>query len=180
MKERPILFKADMVRAILEGEKTQTRRQLKKQPLLSSNGILYLGDGQAVECGPDYPDDDSDIRICPYGKPGEVLWVREAFALTEVCGCSDHCLCPASGTPIYRADHDSWGETKWTPSIFMPKSICRLRLNIKRVWVEQLQDISQDDAIDEGIWTMDRINKKCDEKGEDWTYPSEIFKALRS
>ena len=132
-----------MVRAILEGRKTQTRRVINpplKHP--SWTEFAYFSrSGNAIECGPDYPDDDSDVRKCPYGKIGDRLWVREAFA--EV----------GNETPpwvIYRATGPK-SEIKWKPSIHMPKIHCRLYLEIKDIRVERLNEISDDDCYSEGI-----------------------------
>ncbi|EKN5943468.1 hypothetical protein DVP82_21265 [Yersinia enterocolitica] len=145
-KERPILFNAEMVQAILSGRKTQTRR-------IISEKTLHLFDvaASAGECHPlELCDDRSQsyyLEFCPLGKPGDQLWVREAFAAG---------LCTES-TLAYRATHktedleEGWGETiKWTPSIHMPRWASRINLLITGVRVERLQDISDADARAEG------------------------------
>lgn len=149
MKERPILFSAPMVRAILEGRKTQTRRVVKPPKWSDADEIFFIGnDSIAV------PDDDhADYFIaCPYGQPGDRLWVRETFRLfdSSECGCYDLCNCLRyHGRPVYRATADD-GESKWTPSIHMPRWASRILLEITGVRVERLQDISESDCCAEG------------------------------
>lgn len=130
MKERPILFKPHMVGAILKGEKTQTRREEK--------GIRLDGLLPALR-----------NSLCPYGRVGDVLWVRETWWSPEK-------NFRPGGSILYRADDElSSGSIlpageKWRPSIFMPKIACRLYLEITGVRAEKLQDISEEDAKAEG------------------------------
>jgi hypothetical protein len=140
MKERPILFSAPMVRAILDGTKTQTRRIIKDLggdndwgcpcPFFI-NGITSTAFFDAGE----------DVRLCPYGYPGELLWVRETF-------CPAHYKAGAN-----QADLDWLRERgmRWKPSIHMPRSASRITLEIVSVRVERLNDISEDDAKAEGV-----------------------------
>ena len=90
--------------------------------------------------------------ICPYGQPGDRLWVRETFRLfnsSVECACYDECWCASNnGKPVYRADCDS--EDKWKPSIYMPRWASRITLEIVSVRVERLQAISDFDAYKEG------------------------------
>lgn len=128
-KDRPILFSAPMVRAILAGTKTQTRRVAKPQRKTG------LGDLDALA--------QHQYGLCPYGKPGDRLWVRETFR-----GPLD------DGSFGYRATHDgpfTWHSYTWKPSIHMPRAASRITLEITDVRVERLQDISEEDAIAEGI-----------------------------
>jgi hypothetical protein len=134
MKERPILFSGPMVRAILAGTKTQTRRVVKYHHLLGEP-IAWCAAAKAQEPGWVYIVGDYR-RFCPYGVPGSRLWVRETFAMNEAKG----------GPPvIYRADHGQaqsvfierphsaeWDVvvTRWKPSIFMPRSASRILLEI--------------------------------------------------
>lgn len=135
MKERPILFNGEMVRAVLGGKKSQTRRICKAVDAFGDDLRDYKGD--ALDCL---------IRNhCPYGKPGDRLWVRESFALID------------SGVPddprkIYMAD-DSSKAPRWTPSIHMPRYVSRIQLEIANVRVEQVQDINEEDAEAEGVWS---------------------------
>jgi len=132
VKERPILFSGPMVRAILEGRKTQTRRVVRwpeREPsgpeIISGNpGSYYVGEWE--------------VR-CPYGVPGDRLWVRETFARSESHGI----LYPADD-PTVRY------ELKCKPAIHMPRAACRLVLEVTAVRVERLQGISLADIEDEG------------------------------
>lgn len=126
MKERPILFSGPMVRAILDGRKTQTRRVVKPR-----QGML----------------DDWTGLPCPYGKPGDRLWVRETCYFEQ-----------PHGEVIYRADPGSekaldpeFTGLRWRPSIHMPRWASRITLEIVNVRVERLQDIRVDDARAEGV-----------------------------
>lgn len=146
MNEKPILFNAEMVNAILSGRKTQTRRIISEKTL-----HLFGVAASAGQCHPielcDQRSQSYYLDFCPLGKPGDQLWVREAFAAG---------LCTES-TLAYRATHktedleEGWGETiKWTPSIHMPRWASRINLLITGVRVERLRDISEQDAMAEG------------------------------
>lgn len=133
MKERPILFSGPMVRAILAGTKTQTRR------------VVKLKDGQYMppSQSADGPGWAQLLRGCPYGKPGDRLWVRETWfdAVSALHSCV-----------LYRASDDHPGnEVKWSPSIHMPRWASRITLEITGVRVERLRSISAEDAIAEGV-----------------------------
>ena len=145
MNEKPILFNAEMVNAILSGRKTQTRR-------IISEKTLHLFDVAAIagECHPlglcDQRSQSYYLEFCPLGNPGDQLWVREAFA-TGLC---------TKSTLAYRATHktedleEGWGETiKWTPSIHMPRWASRINLLITGVRVERLQAITLGDICKE-------------------------------
>ena len=140
MKERPILFSAPMVRALLAGTKTQTRRTCNHPGLKDLSYIVNCGDGW-------WGDEEGDFQArCPYGQPGDRLWVRETF-------CDDW-LADAGGV-AYRADGGMDAEMfdagcTWRPSIHMPRSLSRITLEVTGVRVERLQDISEADAIAEG------------------------------
>ena len=144
MKERPILFSAPMVRALLDGIKTQTRR-VAKHPLLQTLSYVVNIDGDW------FGDEEGDFQIkCPYGQPGDQLWVRETWRKVEPgeCGCSEHCNHSAGYD--YRATGSGDDETTWKPSIHMPRAASRIQLEITGVRVERLQDISEEDAKAEG------------------------------
>lgn len=139
MKERPILFSGAMVRALLAGTKTQTRRIVK-------HGT---------------PD---DWNACPYGSIGGRLWVRETWARDS-----------EDGALFYRADvgtgneADDWQHNidvgasgyRWRPSIHMPRAASRITLEITAVRVERLQDISEEDAIAEGVEAIPSTGENC-------------------
>ena len=145
MKERPILFNAEMVNAILSGRKSQTRRVMKQQPgsVTEQGRPLFFQHGSTGR------------RItpkCPYGQPGDRLWVRETWSTCPIYDAQKPSEMGPEylGTIRYRADGQRSGKLR--PSIFMPRWASRITLEITSVRVEQLCDISNDDAISEGIW----------------------------
>ncbi|WP_417200083.1 hypothetical protein [Bizionia sp.] len=146
MKYIPILFSTNMVQAILEGRKTQTRRVIKNFP--NSDEAINLKD--VYEHSPEY-----FYEVSPYGKPGDILWVRETFRKVNHYGFDyEFHQYKAGGTSAHCEviDMDQLlHDDKWKPSIHMPKAACRIFLKITDVRVERLQDISEQDAIAEGI-----------------------------
>lgn len=161
MKERPILFSAPMVRAILEGRKTQTRRVIKHQPPEASVDVItfHHPDPRTHYWGFDGASLLDWCQPCPYGEIGDRLYVRETWQHSNhpFGPYEDDCLV------FYRADYmdDSHGPDgekspegkyrEWRPSIHMPRSASRITLEIAGVRVERLQDISEQDAIAEGV-----------------------------
>ncbi|MGF6332729.1 hypothetical protein ABH909_005607 [Pseudomonas sp. BS3782 TE3695] len=151
MKERPILFSAPMVRAILDGRKTVTRRAVKNQPTLESDEWVLDagGTGKWMASGPS-PATGGTRQTwgwapCPYGQPGDRLWVRETFAVY-----GDQKMCAIH----YRADrphHVGMKGMGYKPSIHMPRWVSRILLEITDVHVERLHDISEEQALAEGI-----------------------------
>lgn len=159
-RERPILFSAPMVRAILDDRKTQSRRILKAT-VSSTLAKFHRVDkfGNAIFT-------DGTVVRCPYGQPGDQLWVRETFYIDwtpldegplpkewpddlpddciyyladgNCCAQIPECQCASEGKP------------RWRPSIHMPRWASRITLEITGVRVERLQDISDEDAIAEG------------------------------
>ena len=127
MKERPILFSAPMVRALLDGSKTQTRRAVKRFE---------------VRSGMPEPEMASLLRCCPYGQPGDLLWVRESFQ-THTGSYGE------SIVYAYRATDDQ-RLGPWKPSIHMPRAASRITLEVTGVHIDRLQDISRGDAMEEG------------------------------
>ena len=166
MKERPILFSAPMVRAILAGTKTQTRRVVK--PVGDDDGFVLLDHGNGYwpyrsddgessfhtvkRGGKEYLDETP--HACPYGQPGDRLWVRETFSwprhqdgyAPSLWHSMDEIWYWADGNP----DDGDW--TRPRPSIHMPRFASRIDLEITGVRVERLADISEADAIAEGIY----------------------------
>lgn len=137
MKTRPKIFRGHDVRAIREGRKTQTRRVIKPQPecLEDVQALQYhIATGEPLTIG----------RGCPYGQPGDRLWVRETFRSKQQCG--------ETIDWTYRADCPALTEYlfPWKPSIFMPRQASRITLQIVSVRVERLWDISEEDAKAEG------------------------------
>ena len=127
-KEHPILFSAEMVKAVLAGTKTMTRRVCKGARELS--------------CALDWP-----VESCPYGQVGGRLWVRETW---------DSAHDNVTGTAIfYKADFNDTvpkGDFTWRPPIFMPRWASRITLEITNISVERLQDITAGDCVKEGSY----------------------------
>lgn len=146
MKERPILFSAPMVRAILDGRKTQTRRAVKFR---GAEDIETAGHGSGP--WPWSPELD-DWCSCPHGEPGDRLWVRETWGLHRIH--DKRVFSELSPKVWYAADGALDGTTlvgKWRPSIHMPRWASRITLEVTGVRVERLHDITEEDALREGI-----------------------------
>lgn len=159
IRERPILFSGPMVRALLDGRKTQTRRVVKPQPsdYTPETVAPQRLQGQppkhprpyfdAYNGGPhwcwwdEYDRQGADWIKCPYGVPGDQLWVRETWCEADTPSGYDYAA-------RFTQDTRGWG---WRPSIHMPRKASRLTLTITDVRVERLQDISEADAIAEGV-----------------------------
>ncbi|HEJ7969447.1 hypothetical protein PTR50_01095 [Serratia nevei] len=166
MKERPVIFNGEMVRAILDGRKTQTRRVMKPQPEPCYRGghwwpsnafktMLHIEEqmqnGQGGWKG-------LAGYACPFGRVGDRLWVRETFM--DLTGTGIEATTGKFEGLAYRADTPagSYGDEvrkdyglKWTPSLHMPRKACRILLEITAVRVERLNDISEEDAKAEGV-----------------------------
>lgn len=183
MKERPILFNGPMVRAILEGRKTQTRRVVKVQPpsddykfstLMSTTGPKKeIGKHRWVKEEGLLIRDHSECFTNPYGKPGDRLWVRETWIegyyhnpdaddgpVVEVVYRADNeskmCAAPSyefADDWMRQFSEDGPYDPQYHPSIFMPRWASRITLEVTGVRVERVQNISEDDAIAEGIDT---------------------------
>lgn len=164
MRERPILFSGEMVRAILAGRKTQTRRVIKPQP---SNMDEWSGMGEFIDGRYGFQNAVGNDYFCPLGKPGDRLWVRETWGMsvrrdgaggtgefiTHKADDPDAIYCSAAcGTNI---------PIKWHPSIHMPRWASRITLEITDVRVERVQEISIDDIRSEGV--MQRFPKVNDQ-----------------
>lgn len=165
MKQRPIIFNTEMVQAILDGRKTQTRRPMQPQPhkdwhpfstkakwdaptVIDKKGFYQPAKYEVFGVSDEY-----QSFVSPFGAIGDQLWVRETwrkFNSSDECGCSESpCTCPSNGTVLFKASHDD-SESKWKPSIHMPRSAARIILEVTDVRVERLKDISEEDAIAEG------------------------------
>jgi len=150
MKERPILFSGPMVRAILDGTKTQTRRVAK----LTAGGHVKEPGGHRRW----HPADPEAVLACPYGQPGDRLWVREGFAIDAAAHAPDGhygLTYLADGTWI-EMDYSEIDERRLTPgkkypSIYMPRWASRIKPGVQAVRVERVQDISEEDAKAEGM-----------------------------
>lgn len=193
MNEHPILFSGEMVQAILAGRKTQTRRVIKPQPVTNAryDGVDESGFHYAERMNGDtYTEDYLQIGKCPYGQPGDKLWVRESWRLVsvnaEIPGAqfwtvqfADFHVLPHPQPkrdlflPLVEKDKFSKSITgtefgKWRPSIFLPRWASRITLGVVNVRVERLHAISGNDAVEEGIKGLCR----CGEYEEDHGFGS--------
>ncbi len=186
MKERPILFNGAMVRAVLSGQKTQTRRIVKPQPAHSCryemNGAgthaLHLAGGvtgtdEPLICVPPTPKSADHRLPCPFGVPGDRLWVRESFMPAPDEAAPDEPR-PTLWNVAYAADGGQRTATapagynpmlynyeRWTPSIHMPRWASRISLEVTDVRVERLQAISEKDAKSEGVTLLPLTSEDC-------------------
>jgi len=159
MKERPILFSAPMVRALLDGRKTQTRRILKPQPQAGTEDVLE-NHGDVFR-----PWSDTESRYlpdqswrCPYGVPGDRLWVKEGI----VRGYGNDMQMSryaADGLPT--ADEAWPWQRDHLVSIHCPRRLSRILLEVSGVRVERLQDIGETDAAAEGVDGMRDLAPTC-------------------
>ena len=149
MKERPIIFSAPMVRAILEGRKMQTRRVVKPQSAVLTDAMArWLGVQPP-------PNQNSPVIPCPYGQPGDRLWVREAWKHIEggaVYDAAGGIMDSHDPETIYRAS-EPIRRGPWKPSIHMPRWASRILLEVVSVRVELLKDISPADCVCEGYYS---------------------------
>ncbi len=168
-KEHPILFIGESVRGVLADLKKQTRRIIKPQPPCSLSQVENTGLWTYTCCEDDWK--------CPYGKAGDVLWVREKWQpLYDYCnydaGIVGACFRHRGGCRVFSAKykpHMHIDDTyNFKPAIHMPKWACRLRLKVKSVRVERVQDISEEDIIAEGVCKLDIPHAKKKDLG--WYY----------
>lgn len=171
MKERPILFSAPMVRALLNCTKSQTRRvvKLQKEPTTypQTNGVQFVQIGGKQYWWNSQPDHPAHVtKACPYGQPGDRLWVRETWqgplmdldtmeneyrASPDDFHKPEYCVYAADGGPAPEfITLDDGLVCRWRPSIHMPRWASRINLEITGVRVEKLQDISEADSVSEG------------------------------
>lgn len=177
MRERPILFSGPMVRALLAGTKTQTRRPLSPRSLAFLTTAAKAG--ECYELGANDPIHPNDmacyVQFCPYGQVGDRLWVRESWKYADWTEDGEPWIGYAAGgkDALCRAPHEWWdrleniwvelsdpdnydidgkaADRHWRPSIHMPRWASRILLEITEVRVERLQDISEHDARAEGV-----------------------------
>lgn len=164
-KEIPILFSTDMVQAILDGRKTMTRLAIKPQPD-QEGSVSFMANPPLDWQGEWYPwkwetsEGESISKHCPYGQPGDILWVRESWNMgtKKELAPDDQWMQRNDGIPkgewvwVYRAgtvrnnhpEHPEWGKKLWKPSIHMPKSACRIWLwsygDIEPITREELRE----------------------------------------
>lgn len=152
-KERPILFSAPMVKALLGGRKTQTRRIVKPQP------DIVAPDGNPVR--------NNQYMCCPYGQTSDRLWVKETMVEQKGLPC------------WYAADHTTrpTRPARLKPSICMPRNLSRITLEITGIRVQHVEDISEDDANAEGFASREEflrlfynINKRAPVNSNPWVW----------
>ncbi|HHI1671682.1 TPA: hypothetical protein ACP4X1_000781 [Klebsiella quasipneumoniae] len=150
MKERGLIFNGEMVRAILDGRKTQTRRTVKPQP--DEDGLAKVTNGPWVDTS------ERNYR-CPFGAAGDRIWVRETFCPVDDTQYGGEKWVDYRATPKFEESHPAgWDSApndaealKWRPSIHMPRWASRILLEITDVRVERLNAISEEDATAEGV-----------------------------
>jgi len=149
MTEKPIIFSTAMVQAILAGNKTMTRGVVKPQPVESDTLVSKVFSG--TEFVTRYDNDRLMITNTskPYCRPGDVLWVREAFGFSQ------------DGHIVFRADGEriAWGPIKWRPSIHLPRKYARIFLRVTNVRCERVQDITPEDCCAEGVYKKASLNR---------------------
>lgn len=166
VKERPVLFNGEMVRAILDGRKTQTRRMVKPQPnwirpCVGEDGIAH----GYCNSGP------TEGLRCPFGQVGDQLWVREAWGLHDTLPKDG----PDNATVYYRStdgDRHDLRYQKWRPSIHMPRWASRITLEIIEVCVEQLQDIGSDGRSGKAV-LAEGVKQCYIDKFTEWFHPDD-------
>lgn len=160
MKERPILFRGEMVRAILEGRKCMTRRAVKKE--ISNQFDIDVDNTVAAYINQFTGDSYDPVEICPYGTIGDLLWVRETWYYEEHMHDSTEGMPDSPGglyshRLVYKADCPDYpanvgvGRQGWRPATFMPYWASRITLEITGIRVERLQEITECDAEKEGM-----------------------------
>lgn len=177
MKERGMIFNGEKVRAILDGRKTQTRRIMAPQPADDiERGIFPNPEAIGWKSSLRHKHGSTTAHFCPYGKPGDRIWVRETFQgplfdydlMDSYCKDPtpfekpEFCVYKADGVPapeFYDADDEL--HCCWRPSIHMPRWASRILLEITNVRVERLKSISDGDAIREGCSTADMKSGDC-------------------
>lgn len=195
MKAKPILFNTDMVRAILDGRKTVTRRVVKPQPREIYHGGTLFEDDDALVALVESQNGRLEQNVSPY-RPGDILYVRETWAKMECNECSEDSYDCESAVErdgltvfcdgemyVYKATDLLPDGIKWHPSIHMPKEAARIFLRVTDVRAERLQDITEAQAMAEGVFldspdfipTYHYSKDKCDIPGKGWNTAKECF-----
>ncbi len=186
MKKRPIIFNTKMVKAILDGEKSQTRRIIKPQPEGADYWTVHKEPWYTKEIF--YPNNKATPSLlkCPYGKVGDMLWVRETFCLGEIVeadsidGYSEGCYvsqCSEKNSIIMKEyclrNNISIDGVIWKPSIHMPRQTSRILLEITDIRIEMVQDIKNVvcDIYAEGLPKDFMVQSN-------WQYPIDWFRYL--
>jgi hypothetical protein len=191
MKERPIIFSGPMVRAILDGKKTQTRRICKPQPKGDPVPLIEWSKRLAAACHDNNPDGTRLIEHserlagrlfpfgneagnligyrCPHGQPGKLLWVKETYLTDNVYDHLKPSEIPKTAPIEYTATDLPFHLGKTRPSIFMCRWMSRITLEITNVRVERVQDISEEDAKKEGAAWNDFGKNQWNQQRNGWS-----------
>lgn len=176
MSIKPILFNTEMVRAILDGRKSCTRRIVKG--FIPNNavwGYTAFTPKGCISCRGTFADGYGEKFFKPPYQPGDILYIRETWERFECWNCDgdERGNCPKEpkksvldktcGCYMYRATDEISGDAKWHPSIHMPKEAARIWLEVTNVRVERLQNITAEDALSEGMDKYIRLNGELDE-----------------
>jgi hypothetical protein len=192
--EKPILFSTPMVQAILQGRKTMTRRIIKPQPKVPLLCVIeHECEGRACWMEEGANQLSKGFRLFKSFEVGDILWVRETFTILE----PEHCMAGMDSRFVYKADSNLDTEEirkeyvrigypyKWKPLIFMPKIASRILLQVKSVKMERLQDITEKDALAEGVEARKEKGQLIYKdyygklhKGNGYLHPSNSFLSL--
>ena len=182
-KEKPIIFSAPMVRAILEGRKSMTRRIVKADWLDDSWWQIQPKDGWHAVFMTEVPYGMERGLVCPYGSPGDRLWVREKFDFSP-CGMTEcEIFYWADGSSQKRTPPNDYNpylypNERVRPSIHMPRWASRITLEIVSVRVERVKEISGPDCIAEGVKKLTRADDGPPLEGNPWREQKAAFRAL--
>lgn len=158
VKQVPMIFGQAMMKALLAGRKTECRLPadfaIKLSPTTGFNFQDPKGSWWACGLGADERETMRNfVKTKAPLKAGDLIWVRETFRYfnaSNECGCSESpCACPSTGTPLYKASHDD-GESKWRPSVHMPKALSRMTLRVTGVELQNIADITKHQAQQDG------------------------------
>jgi hypothetical protein len=166
-RERPIIFGSPIVRALLDGRKTMTRRVVKPQPSHGFGRPEVEPDGRWVFCR-ERTRLEWEERRCPYGRPGDQLWVRETWASDERGRVAYRASEETWPTHAKVKDGSGWVSWAWRPSIHMPQWASRITLEITGVRVERAHQITEADVLAEGVDPADV------DKFRKWFHPDDV------
>ncbi len=172
---KPILFNTDMVRAILEGRKTVTRRVVKPQPVYNPNdGFTWKGAAYGTDLPPTEKGATYNFRCAAPCRPGDILYVRETWQYAYALDENEQPI-ESTGRYFYAADGGNepfafWvnedgshrDSMPWHPSIHMPREAARIFLRVTDVRVERLQEIDDDGIVSEGLAIGDPFDELWD------------------
>ncbi|OCH60893.1 hypothetical protein A6D98_09850 [Aliivibrio fischeri] len=200
MKSTPMIFNTEMVQALLSGNKTVTRRPMKPQPVDSGLGYKWFPSNivQSMVQIDNFKEDKEDYlkgiipHVCPIACKGDLIYVRETFCMGRIYDydsghpASDYLYveqCAVDEHVIYKQycldENIEIDEVKWKASIHMPKELSRITLKVTDVRIEQVQDITEEQAISEGMPTNKECQKIAIDSGLGWYQkPVTWFKSL--